>query len=137
MHLLGAVPIGRVVFTEHALPAIRPVNHLVDGDTVIIRSTLGSALAGAALAEGGIVVAYEADRIDLAARTGWSVVVTGTARLVLDPAEIARYESLLRPWVDTAMDCVIRIQAELVAGYELVATDGPLVPTGSAHAPGP
>jgi hypothetical protein len=32
MSLLASVPLGRIVFTARALPAIRPVSHLVDGD---------------------------------------------------------------------------------------------------------
>ena len=121
LNLLASVPLGRIVFSEHALPAVRPVNHLVDDEAVIVRSNLGTALAGATLTEGGIVVAYEADEIDPTTRTGWSVVVTGTARLVQDEAEVQRYEQLLHPWVDTPMNCVIRIQTDLVTGYELVA----------------
>ena len=38
MRLLGTVSLGRVAFTARALPAIRPVNHLIDGDDVIIRT---------------------------------------------------------------------------------------------------
>lgn len=33
LRLLGTVPLGRVVFTHQALPAIRPVNHVVEGRT--------------------------------------------------------------------------------------------------------
>jgi nitroimidazol reductase NimA-like FMN-containing flavoprotein (pyridoxamine 5'-phosphate oxidase superfamily) len=119
LELLASVPLGRVVFTERALPAIRPVNHLVDGDSVVIRSTLGSALVGAALRKGGIVVAYEADQIDVTTHAGWSVVVTGTAHLVQNESDVTRYENLLHSWVDLHMDCVVRIQADLVDGYEL------------------
>jgi len=119
LELLASVPLGRVVFTERALPAIRPVNHLVDGDSVVIRSTLGSALVGAALRKGGIVVAYEADQIDVTTHAGWSVVVTGTAQLVQNESDVARYENLLHSWVDLHVDCVVRIQADLVDGYEL------------------
>ena len=36
MRLLASVSLGRIVFAARALPAIRPVNHLVDGDYVII-----------------------------------------------------------------------------------------------------
>ncbi|WP_262057469.1 pyridoxamine 5'-phosphate oxidase family protein [Streptomyces sp. STR69] len=32
--------------TCRALPVIRPVNHVLDGDTVIIRTQTGSALIG-------------------------------------------------------------------------------------------
>ena len=114
---LAAVPVGRVVFTWRALPAVRPVNHLLDGDEVIIRTHLGAALAAAG--EAGMVVAYEADDLDADARSGWSVVVVGPARLV-EPAKTGRYEALLRPWVDTPMDQVVRIRCDIVHGYELV-----------------
>ena len=120
MALLGSVPYGRVVFTHRALPAIRPVNHIVDNGEVIIRSSLGSGISGAAGT--GMVVAYEADVLDPATRTGWSVVVTGLARVVDDADDIARYERLLDPWVDGRMDCVIRIPPDLVTGYQLIPT---------------
>ncbi len=115
--LLASVPFGRVVFTQRALPAIRPVNHLVDRGHVIIRTTLGSGLG--AVAGDGTVVAYEADAIDPQTRSGWSVVVTGVARIVTDPDDLARYGTLLQPWVDGARDCLISIPADLVTGYTL------------------
>src|SRR5437667_22837 len=43
LRLLGSVPFGRVVFTARALPAVRPVNHLVDGNRIIIRTSPGAA----------------------------------------------------------------------------------------------
>lgn len=124
MALLGSVPLGRVVFTHRALPAIRPVNHIVDNGHVIIRTSLGSGVSGAVGA--GQVVAYEADAIDTETRTGWSVVVTGMARLVDDADDLARYERLLDPWVDGRKDCVIRIPPDLVTGYRLEASNDPL-----------
>jgi hypothetical protein len=45
--LLAGASLGRIVFTQHAMPAIRPVNHLVDDETVI-RSHLGAAITGRA-----------------------------------------------------------------------------------------
>ncbi|MQA63259.1 MAG: pyridoxamine 5'-phosphate oxidase family protein [Actinophytocola sp.] len=113
---LGSVPIGRVVFTIGALPAIRPVNHLlVDGD-VILRCHEGAALMKVV----GQVVAYQADLIDPETHIGWSVIATGKATLVEDRDAIARYESRLRPWVDRDMSYVIRIHPGIVTGYELV-----------------
>jgi hypothetical protein len=78
--LLREASFGRVVFTMHALPAIRPVNHFIDGHAIIIRSHLGSAITGQASGDGA-VVCYEADDIDPNRHTGWSVVATGMARL--------------------------------------------------------
>nr|WP_255360262.1 pyridoxamine 5'-phosphate oxidase family protein [Nocardia sp. BMG51109] len=34
--LLASTDYGRIVFSRAALPAIRPVNHLVDGDEIIV-----------------------------------------------------------------------------------------------------
>jgi hypothetical protein len=77
MRLLGSVPLGRVVFTARALPAVRPVSHLVDGDYIIIRTDRNAAITSELRAEAGTVVAYEADAIDMAGHLGWSVVVVG------------------------------------------------------------
>nr|WP_051945331.1 pyridoxamine 5'-phosphate oxidase family protein [Streptacidiphilus rugosus] len=121
LQLLAGVSLGRVVFTRDALPAIRPVNHLVEDGEIIIRTHEGAALTNAA-GQGspdGIVVAYEADQIDPATHTGWSVVVTGYARLVTDPDDAERYARQLHPWVDQAMDCTIRIHPEEVTGFRL------------------
>ena len=115
LRLLAGVALGRVVFTERALPAIRPVNHLVDNGMIIIRTHLGAAVLGAV----GMVVAYEADEIDPLAHTGWSVIVTGLARQVQDPDDLGRYERALRPWVDGEKDQVIAIEPEIVTGYRL------------------
>lgn len=38
MILLGSVSLGRIVFTAQALPAVRLVSHLVDGNRVIVRA---------------------------------------------------------------------------------------------------
>jgi hypothetical protein len=119
MRLLATVSLGRIVFTERALPAVRPVNHLVDESGVIIRSSAGSAIVTVAGRSEGAVVAYEADEIDPRSRLGWSVVVTGVARLVSDQIEVARYEQMLRPWVEGDMDRMIRITPEFVTGFRL------------------
>lgn len=117
--LLASVPYGRIVFTANALPAVRPVNHIVDGGNIIIRSDLGSKVSRLT-GRTGMVVAYEADEIDPLHRLGWSVVVTGFARPVTDPADIARYERSLVPWIDRSMDTVISIRPEIVSGFRLM-----------------
>jgi len=120
--LLGSVPIGRLVFTHQALPAIRPVNHLLDGESIIVRLTAGAAMASAA-SDGGVVVAYEADAIDAVSQVGWSVIVVGTARLLSDELAAERYRARLRPWVSGSLDDVITITTDVVTGYRMVAGD--------------
>ncbi|HEU4421298.1 MAG TPA: pyridoxamine 5'-phosphate oxidase family protein [Pilimelia sp.] len=123
LRLLASVSVGRVVFTEAALPAIRPVNHLVDDGEIIIRSRLTTRIGQTIGTQPETVVAYQADDLDPVSRTGWSVVATGLARLVTDPARIERYEALLHPWVNTVMDTVISIQPEIITGFRLVPDD--------------
>ncbi|WP_174703905.1 pyridoxamine 5'-phosphate oxidase family protein [Streptomyces viridosporus] len=127
LRLLGSVSFGRIVFTRHALPTIRPVNHILDRGDVVIRTHEGMALTARAQEadDRGVVVAYEADAIDPLTHLGWSVVVTGYAHLVTDPRELAHYHSLLRPWVDRTMDYAVRIRPDLVTGIRLTTADGP------------
>jgi nitroimidazol reductase NimA-like FMN-containing flavoprotein (pyridoxamine 5'-phosphate oxidase superfamily) len=120
LELLGSVPIGRLVFTHDALPAIRPVNHLVESESLIVRATAGAAITAAA-GNRGVVVAYEADDIDAATQLGWSVIVIGTARLLTDEMAAEHYRARLRPWISGAVDDVISIAAEVVTGYRMVA----------------
>lgn len=123
MRLLGTIGHGRVVFTRQALPAIRPVNHLIDDGRVIVRTRLASRVSAAVRSRNssGQVVAYEADDLDPQQRTGWSVVVTGLASTVTDPDQVARYEQLLHPWVNMAMDTVIAIEPEIVTGSRIIS----------------
>ncbi|MFJ1566686.1 pyridoxamine 5'-phosphate oxidase family protein [Streptomyces erythrochromogenes] len=121
--LLATVSLGRIVFTRHALPAVRPVNHFVDGEDIIVRIHEGGALGSlAAPAEApGVVVAYEADVIDPDTHLGWSVVVTGYARPVADADDADRYADLLSPWVGPPTTGALRIRPDLVTGFRLEA----------------
>jgi hypothetical protein len=122
LELLASVGYGRVVFTLHALPAIRPVNHLVDHGEIIIRTRLTATVTTAVAAAEDVVVAYQADQLDSARRLGWSVVATGIARPITDPARVARYKQLLHPWVDRVMDTVLGIRPEIITGFRLTHT---------------
>jgi hypothetical protein len=113
LRLLDQVPIGRIVYTVRALPAIVPASHLVDDGMVVVRTHVGAECAGS-------VVAYQSDEIDVHARTGWSVTVTGVARRVLDPDELSAYESRLTPLINARGVETIRIYPEIVTGYRLV-----------------
>jgi nitroimidazol reductase NimA-like FMN-containing flavoprotein (pyridoxamine 5'-phosphate oxidase superfamily) len=113
---LAEATYGRIVFTEKAMPAIRPINHIVADGTVIVRTRLGNRPLGPR----GVVVAYEADDIDPVEHRGWSVIVTGLAAPVQDSDEVTRFEQLLRPWVNGCPDNeIIRIEPRFVTGYQL------------------
>ncbi|MEU3340755.1 pyridoxamine 5'-phosphate oxidase family protein [Streptomyces sp. NPDC006668] len=120
LRLLAKVPVGRIVHTRQALPAVLPVNFTLDGDgAVLLRTSAASELARLV---DGVVVAFEVDEVDAATHSGWSVVVTGPAMVVTDPAE---HERLIRTgprsWVPSPREVFVRIEPELVTGRELVA----------------
>ncbi|GAA4576561.1 pyridoxamine 5'-phosphate oxidase family protein [Planotetraspora kaengkrachanensis] len=96
LDLLASTAIGRIVFTDHALPAVQPVAFcLIDGN-VVIRTTIGSNVAAAAK---NSVVAFEVDDFDAAMRAGWTVTAIGHARAVVEPDEISRLSLLpLTSW---------------------------------------
>ena len=81
LRLLSASSVGRLAVTMGALPVILPVNFLLDGDRVLIRTTSGTKLDAATR---NAVVAFEVDDVDPIAHSGWSVCVTGMARDVTD-----------------------------------------------------
>ncbi|MBM9510180.1 pyridoxamine 5'-phosphate oxidase family protein [Actinacidiphila acididurans] len=118
--LLAEVPVGRVVYTRRALPAVLPVNFSLDEDgSVLLHSSAGSDLVRAI---DGAVIAFEADEFHAASRSGWSVVVTGRATVVTDPAEQARL-SRTGPvsWMHVRDGVFVRIESEMVTGRELTA----------------
>lgn len=120
MQLLASVSYGRLVFTEHALPAIRPANHFVDSDRVIIRTRLAAELFAQTQAPNtGVVVAYQADNIDPQRKAGWNVVITGVAHTVTQPDEVSRYDRLLQPWVRPATTFLV-VEPEIVSGRRLL-----------------
>jgi nitroimidazol reductase NimA-like FMN-containing flavoprotein (pyridoxamine 5'-phosphate oxidase superfamily) len=117
---LAVTPLGRLAFVSAGESVILPVNHGVDGSCVVFRTTEGSKMDVAV--ECGNV-AFEVDGYDADAETGWSVVVKGTAELVYDDAETARFEALgLRSWADPQRQGQwVRIRPEEISGREVVA----------------
>ncbi|MFB4300866.1 pyridoxamine 5'-phosphate oxidase family protein [Actinomadura sp. NTSP31] len=119
--LLRHADVGRIVFTHNALPAVQPVNYVLDGDDIVFRTSGSSRLATAAT---GTIVAFEIDTFDTDARTGWSVVAVGPARRVSAPGEIAALEKAeLRTWAPGQRDQFVRIRPEMLSGRRI--PDGP------------
>ncbi|GAA3796285.1 pyridoxamine 5'-phosphate oxidase family protein [Sphaerisporangium flaviroseum] len=117
--LLASVPVGRIVFTDRALPAVQPVGFVLDGEDVVIRTTAGSRLAFAAR---NAVVAFEADEFDARMSTGWSVTMVGHARAVQDLAEIERLSLLpLTPWAPGAREQFIVMCPQEISGRRIHA----------------
>jgi hypothetical protein len=117
LDLAATVPIGRIVYSRYAMPAIYVVNFKLDGRDPVFRTRKGS-MFGAGVAES--VVAFEVDRIDEAERDGWMVTFLGRAKLITDPAEQARLAGLgVEPWAPGERNWFIKIATETVIGRRI------------------
>ncbi|MEV4611244.1 pyridoxamine 5'-phosphate oxidase family protein [Kitasatospora sp. NPDC049258] len=117
--LLTTVPVGRVVYTAHALPAVLPVAFEVATDGRLVLALRAGGTVSRAL--DGTVAAFQADQLDPATRTGWSVLVRGRAEVVRDPA---RYGAILAgglaPWVRGGAPMYVSLTPELVTGHRVL-----------------
>lgn len=114
LRLLATVPVGRLIFTVNALPTVRPVNFVLAGELIVVRTAASSTVARKI---DGAIVAFEADELDPVTCSGWSVTVTGRAELATDPEALARYRTLrLVPWAAGVRDAFVTISTELVEG---------------------
>jgi nitroimidazol reductase NimA-like FMN-containing flavoprotein (pyridoxamine 5'-phosphate oxidase superfamily) len=114
--LLSSSRIGRVILTAGALPVAFPVNYGYDGSHIVFRTGEGTKLSAA---RGEMVVAFEVDDFDLLAGTGWSVLVTGVARLLTEPGAIVRADQLaIDSWLPHNRQYVA-IEVGLVSGRRI------------------
>ena len=115
--LLARRPVGRVGFNTDRIPIVVPVNHYVDGRSIVFRTGRSSLLE---TLRHGARVCFELDEVDALVETGWSVLVKGRAAEVTDPLELADVTRLpLRPWAPGAKDHWIRIEPREVTGRSI------------------
>jgi hypothetical protein len=121
--LLATASIGRVAFTEGAMPAIQPASFTVGTDDVLILTRVGSKMAAGSRAA---VLAFEVDDYDLTERTGWNVTVIGPSRLISDPDVIRELDARgIRPWAPATTHCYIALRMARVLGRRITVTDTP------------
>lgn len=122
--LLGRIEVGRVAFLDAGEPAVLPVNYAYADGHIVFRTGTGAKLH-AALHDAP--VAFEIDGWDSARRTGWSVLVRGTAEHVADADTLEALAALdLYPWAATTpRDNWVRIRPSEMTGRILDDTDQP------------
>ncbi|MEO7572675.1 MAG: pyridoxamine 5'-phosphate oxidase family protein [Acidimicrobiales bacterium] len=118
LRLLDRATLGRIGVTSGALPAVFPVNFLLNGDQILLLTAEGSKLDAATR---NAVVAFEADDFDPMYHSGWSVLVTGVAREITDSDELAalRHAPLAR-WAHNGVERLMAISADMISGRRIV-----------------
>jgi hypothetical protein len=120
--LLGQNGVGRVGYSERALPVIIPVGYTIVGQRVMLRCR-GAGLAGRL---DGQVVAFEVDHVEPGEQAGWSVLVTGTCKVLTAAGEVVRARSVPPSWAGPDHQTLVAITPGKVEGRRItpVPRDG-------------
>jgi nitroimidazol reductase NimA-like FMN-containing flavoprotein (pyridoxamine 5'-phosphate oxidase superfamily) len=121
LELLNTSDLGRIAVVDAGHPVIFPVNYAMDGEHIVFRTAPGTKFDATVR---GTPVAFEIDWTDTGSRAAWSVVVTGWARVVETPEEMARAEALdLKPWSTHDKPHFVAVHAERVSGRRITPVD--------------
>ena len=83
LELLASHHFGRLAVADEEGVHIFPVNYVLDGEAIAVRTDPGTKVQMAPMRP----VAFEVDHVDPEGGEGWSVVVEGTARLITDAVD--------------------------------------------------
>ncbi len=90
LRLLRTMAVGRLVYTDKALPVVHPVVYVLDGDSVVLRVPEGSAT----LIARDTIVAFQIDEVEPDLSKGWSVMAVGHVSEVHDESVLTRMREL-------------------------------------------
>jgi hypothetical protein len=109
--------IGRLVFTTERGPVAVPVNFEYSEGQIVVSTDV----VKADYLETLPAVGFEMDRIDDVLSEGWSVLVSGKARMIDDPEELLRLSSLnLEAWAGGDRHALICITPSEITGRVIV-----------------
>ena len=113
LHLVASLAVGRIaVASPGDAPLVVPVTYVVDEGTVVFRTGPGTEVARLQ----GNPVSFQVDVIDSFHRSGWSVLIQGTA--VEIDAEGKRDLSV-QPWVGGDRSLWLRVVPASVTGRRI------------------
>ncbi len=117
--LLRAKSVGRVGFAGPDGPLVLPVNYVVDGVTVLFRTSPYNVL-GASLRHAP--AAFEVDDLDDYLQSGWSVLLQGSTGFLADEEELGisrEWLSRPEPWAAGNRPLYIRVTPRTISGRRL------------------
>ncbi|MFB8180960.1 pyridoxamine 5'-phosphate oxidase family protein [Streptomyces sp. NPDC055966] len=115
--LLEATQLGRLVFVQRETAVVRPARHVWEYGRLIARTPVQAAAVP-------LTATYQADDIQAATGTGWTVTATGPAEAITDPDEAAHYRRTLAGWTHGPHDTLVRIHPQTVTGFRLLRGAG-------------
>jgi nitroimidazol reductase NimA-like FMN-containing flavoprotein (pyridoxamine 5'-phosphate oxidase superfamily) len=117
--LLGSAQIGRVVIAVGEQPVVFPVNYVVVSGDIVFFTNQGMKLDAVHRRD---QITFEVDDIDVGRKTGWSVLVVGSATVA--PADVAEHARNLGcyPWAAGLRATAVRIRPDFLSGRRVGAT---------------
>lgn len=114
---LGTHGVGRVALPVRPGPAVFPVNYTVEAGSILYRT----AVEGPAAPETGTEVSFQVDRVDDRLSQGWSILITGAAERIDDPATVRRLSRrhAVEPWTGGNRPLWIRVDPVTVTGRRI------------------
>lgn len=116
--LIRGVQVGRIAWAEDdGAVDVLPVNFVMDADDLVFTTAPGAKLDAV---RAGRPLTFEADDLEPALQTAWSVLLTGPAEIVTDPGEVERLRTLpLTPWAHPGPGSFIRLTPRGVTGRRI------------------
>ena len=111
--LLTATTVGRIGFVHDARVLILPVNFVVSGRDLLLRTTADGLLG--TLSETPSAVAFEVDSHIPLSRTAWSVLMHGRLSRVAE-GDAAAVLPRVSPWAGAGRDLPLRFHIERMTG---------------------
>jgi nitroimidazol reductase NimA-like FMN-containing flavoprotein (pyridoxamine 5'-phosphate oxidase superfamily) len=109
--------VGRVGFLSDGQLFVLPVNYLAEDEAIFFCTSEGTKLSALS---GGNQVTFEVDASQPLYHSGWSVMVSGTAREVIDLDELDRLRhGPLRSWAVPSSQHWVRISIESISGRQI------------------
>jgi nitroimidazol reductase NimA-like FMN-containing flavoprotein (pyridoxamine 5'-phosphate oxidase superfamily) len=114
---LASTPVGRVGVVIDTAPEVYPVNHSVDGESIVFRTDPGGKLRGLHRTPS---VCFQIDDFDSETRDGWSVLLKGRATEVVGADAIRQVEARPLEFWDMGSKCHwVRIVPSEVTGRRI------------------
>jgi hypothetical protein len=122
LRLLESVDIGRVIYTERAMPAAAPVRYILNGAEIFFRT---DNMVMAEAAGKGAVFAIQVDQIDPQTHWGWHALGLGRACQVIQPGKLAELNARMpAPWSPKGAHYTLGIPLSRLTGHRRHADGG-------------
>lgn len=118
LELLTAKKVGRIGFLAEDGPVVLPMNYVLSGDHIVVRTVAFGVVARSAIDQR---VAFEVDDVDDFLEAGWSVLVSGAATMLTDD-QLQQLKSATSPdpWAEGVRTLFLSIACDQISGRRLL-----------------